>query len=361
MSPPSQGFRVGITGASSLLGKEVTAVLKERAFPVSRLVTGENEEDEPEMPVLDLEEGIVTILPNEKFTESDFDFVFVANIPKQASAMSSDASEEAPFLRSASQLARTNKVRVIDMSGGLAAESGGIIRIPFLERAFARKSAPAKASGSYSVSAHPAAIVVSTLLLRLAARFTLKSAVVQVFGPVSEFGPLALDELQKQTVAVLSFQKIPQKVFGRQLTFNLLARFERARQKGAPLAAVESRIHDQLKSFLGDRAPRFALRLIQAPVFHALAFSLYVETDGAVPAGMLAKALEGERVQVRKTSEPSPSQVETAGSDDIFVDAPVPDSTNPEGVWIWAVADNLRLAAVNAVEIAESETARVRS
>ena len=32
---------------------------------------------------------------------------------------------------------------------------------------------------------------------------------------------------------------------------------------------------------------------------------------------------------------------------------------HPAGLWIWAVADNLRLAAVNAVEIAESLRHRV--
>jgi hypothetical protein len=37
-----------------------------------------------------------------------------------------------------------------------------------------------------------------------------------------------------------------------------------------------------------------------------------------------------------------------------MVDAIAPDREHSTGVWIWAAVDNIRLAAVNAVEIAES-------
>ncbi len=59
-------------------------------------------------------------------------------------------------------------------------------------------------------------------------------------------------------------------------------------------------------------------------------------------------------MQIRRRSQDSPSQVEAAGSDDILVDSVTADPDHPTGLWIWAVADNLRLAAINAVEVAES-------
>ena len=34
-----------------------------------------------------------------------------------------------------------------------------------------------------------------------------------------------------------------------------------------------------------------------------------------------------------------------------------PDAVNPNGVWLWAATDNLRIAAVTAVECAESMAA----
>lgn len=360
MRKPFQGFRVGIVGASSLLGKELTAVLKERGFPVARLVTIEDEE--VEMPVVDLREGFDAAIPGEDLSEDDFDFVFVAARPQLPSAKPAHTGDEPPFFRSAQRLARATRCTVIDVGEGLAGEPGGVVRVPFLEpapsagRGAAREPAPA-----FYVAALPATIVLSSLLLRLTERFTLKTAVAQVFGPASELGPLAVEELQKQTSSLLSFQKIPQAVFGQQLAFNLLPRFGRGRPKGKTLAEIESSIQQQLKAYLGDRAPLPALRLLQSPVFHSLAFSLYVETDAPVPVKTLERALAGKHVRVGKISELPPSPVAASGSSDILVDAPTPDPGHPNGVWIWAVADNLRLAAVNAVEIAESKAARIRS
>ena len=85
-----------------------------------------------------------------------------------------------------------------------------------------------------------------------------------------------------------------------------------------------------------------------------MALSLYVETAEKVAPEVVGHALEGDPIHVRRISQLAPSQVEATGSSDILVDAISSDADQPRGIWIWAVADNLRLAAVNAVEIAES-------
>ena len=102
-----------------------------------------------------------------------------------------------------------------------------------------------------------------------------------------------------------------------------------------------------------------ALRLLQVPVFHSLAVSLFVETDPPVPPEKAGEALAGERIELRRHGHDLPTPVEVAGSDKILVDSVAADPDHPTGLWIWAVADNLRLAAVNAVEIAESLRGRM--
>ena len=67
----------------------------------------------------------------------------------------------------------------------------------------------------------------------------------------------------------------------------------------------------------------------------------------------------GQQIDLRRGAHDSPTPVEVAGSDEIQVDRVTADPDLPGGLWIWAVADNLRLAAVNAVEIAESLRSRV--
>lgn len=365
MKLPRQGFTVGVVGAASLLGKELLAILQERRFPVARLVAAEDEAGEQAMPVVDLREGLEPAIAEEALDEEEFDFVFVAAPPRPSAPKSPTPSEDAPFLRSAAKLARATHSKVIDLGSGLAGQPGGTVRIPFLERG--RLARPKITDGAragktrYFISADPASLLVSTLLLRLAARFTLISAVVQVFSPASEIGPQAVEELQRQTSSLLSFQKLPEEVFGQQIAFNLLPRLGGGRTKGAALAAVEARLRNQLCSYLAGRVPMPALRIFQAPVFHSVAVSLYVEMPEAVSVKALTDTLKGEKTELRRSGDSPPSQVEASGSSDILVDTLTPDASRPNGVWIWAVADNLRLAAVNAIEIAETLSDRARA
>ena len=352
MKPTSPGFRVAVVGASSLLGQELISILGERRFPVSHLGKFETEAEEPELPVIDLQEGIAASEFSSDLSGTAFDYVFLAVAPPSASA-------GVDLLRRATE----GNCAVIDLisGGGLAAASSSaegpaqVLSIPSLERAgLATPVAPGPglAGKRIFVSAHPAAHVLSSLLLRLAVQVKLRSAAAHIFMPVSELGPRAVDELQKQTLSLLSFQKPPQTIFGAQLAFNLLPRLGRTRTSA--LTELEKLIRFQLRHFLAERAPLPTLRLVQVPVFYSLTFSLFVETVEPVVVEALTQALQGEHILVRKAFQPAPSPVEVAGSNEILIDTVARDAESSTGVWIWATVDNMRLAAVNAVEIAES-------
>jgi aspartate-semialdehyde dehydrogenase len=53
------------------------------------------------------------------------------------------------------------------------------------------------------------------------------------------------------------------------------------------------------------------------------------------------------------SDEDAPSNVSSAGQPDIHISLK-PDALQPNGVWLWAAADNLRISALTAVECAES-------
>ncbi|HSB76617.1 MAG TPA: Asd/ArgC dimerization domain-containing protein, partial [Terriglobales bacterium] len=96
------------------------------------------------------------------------------------------------------------------------------------------------------------------------------------------------------------------------------------------------------------------------PVFHGHAFSIYFEMEESVAVGDMAQALAGEHVLVSRVGEESPSTVSAAGQGDILLTCRR-DASHENGVWVWAVADNLRIIAGTAVEIAEEmATARPR-
>jgi len=67
----------------------------------------------------------------------------------------------------------------------------------------------------------------------------------------------------------------------------------------------------------------------------------------------LEKCLESNTISVTTTDDEPPSPVQMAGNDGIRIGGMKRDVINPRGLWFWAVSDNLRLAAGNAVAAAE--------
>ena len=101
------------------------------------------------------------------------------------------------------------------------------------------------------VIAHPAAIAIALFLKRLHAAEAVRRAVIQVFAPASEQGAGGIEELQQQTVSLLSFKSMPRAVFDAQLGFNVLARYG----EEAPIALEQSelRIERHLASLLAGQ------------------------------------------------------------------------------------------------------------
>jgi len=360
MKPAKEGYRVAVVGASSLLGKELVSVLEQGKFPVSRLLTFETEDGEPELPIIDLGHASAAVVEDGQINEGELDFAFLAAPVQQLPA----------FLNSWQQQGSAARCLVIDLVGeGLgveaegqsargAAETKSLVGIPFLDRRYPIAGVYTDAARLH-VSAHPAVIVISSLLLRLAARFPLKTAVAQVFTSASEFTSRGVEELQRQTANILSFQKIPDQIFGAQLAFNILSRLGRS-GKGE-MATLESRLRRQLHNYLGERVPVPALRLLTVPVFYSVGVSLYVELADPVTTEAATAALASDRIKVRRSNLDAPTPVEAAGSPDILVDSISIDAEHPNGLWLWAVADNLHLAASNAVELAASLREQARA
>jgi len=337
------GYSVAIVGASSLLGRELRAVIRERRFPIARLIeleAGVGADAEPELPVLDIEKDEATEFVASQASISGIDLAFLTAPTDPAQAL----------------LAAGLPPLVIDLDGGLAEPEREPPQIAFLESGDGSSPKPVAsgrpaAATQIVAAAHPVTVVLSTLLLRLASKSEIKTAVAQILNPASHLGPRAIEELQKQTVNLLSFQKIPRAVFGSQLAFNLLPRL--AGSGSEPLEHLDKRVRAELTCFLAGRAPLPALRLLQSAVFYSTSVSLYIETAQPLTPAQAAHALAGEPVRVSRPSDRPPSQVEVTGSAEILLDSITADADHPNGLWIWAAADNLRLAATNAVRIAE--------
>ena len=204
---------------------------------------------------------------------------------------------------------------IIDLSYALENNTDIVLRSPWVERELGHirevglQSAPV-------VIAHPAAVVMALLLARLqkAAPVQLASAVIG--QPASEYGRRGMDELHDQTVNLLSFQQMPNAVFGTQAAFNLFAQpVEGARPS---LRETESRIVRHFKELAQEEISAPAVLLLQAPVFHGYTIAMFVQMGTAVTTAELESALAGPHVTVNSEPDEFPSNVNVAGSSEIL-------------------------------------------
>ena len=206
------------------------------------------------------------------------------------------------------------------------------------------------------IVAHPAATAIAMILKRLQANYPIARAVIHIFEPASEYGTPGIEELQQQTVNLLSFQPVPKKVFDTQLAYAMLAQL--GSEAPVPLNELEDRIERHLASLLErmDGVPMPSLRLIQAPVFHGYSFSFWIEFEEAPSASDIEDAMNQELFDVRASDLEPPNNVGVAGQSGIAVGAISPDRNSGSAFWVWAAVDNLRLAAESAAMIAGETT-----
>jgi len=330
-------YRVAIVGAGTIRGKEVAEILGDRNFPAVDIKLLDDDESLGQLETVGEEVTFIQKVRSEQF--DNLDFTFFASDPEST--------------RKNWKLAERAGSAIVDMSYALEDSPGATVRSPWMERELGQMRTPELQPGP-AVTAHPAAVVLALLLTRIAKAAPLKHAVATVFQPASEHGQKGMDELHEQTVNLLSFQQLPKNVFDTQVAFNMVSRYG---EHSAPtLANVEERVIKHFRRIAGDAAPVPSLLLVQAPIFHGHAFSIHVDMEGPVDVEAISRGLAGEHVTVVPVADESPSNVGAAGQGDILVSIK-PDTNDPNGVWLWAATDNLRVAAITAVESAETMAA----
>jgi len=242
---------------------------------------------------------------------------------------------------------------IVDLSYALEDEPGAMVRSPWVERQLGQALSFDLQPGP-SVAAHPASVVLALLLLRAKKFSAIKDVVATVFEPASEHAQKGMDELHEQTVNLLSFQQLPKNIFDTQVAFNLISRY--GEKATPPLASVEQRILKHYQRISGGQVSVPSLLLLQAPIFHGYAFAIHLRTEQVVDVERLSQALAGDHINIAQPAEEAPSNVSVAGQGNILLSVK-PDPNDANGVWLWAAADNLRIAATTAVECAETMAA----
>jgi aspartate-semialdehyde dehydrogenase len=329
-------YRAAIVGAASLKGKEIAEMLNERKFPAVDIRLLDDDESLGQLESMGDEISFIQSVRAEQFDNVDFTF-FAA---------------DADCTRKTWKRARDAGSAIIDASAALEDEPGASVRSLWVERERGVVVPPELQPGP-CVIAHPVAVMLALILLRAEKTAAIRRVVATIFEPASEHGQRGMDELHQQTVNLLSFQPLPKDVFDVQVAFNMVARY--GQNSHPDLDSVEARVLRNYRKIAGETAPQPSVLLLQAPTFHGHALAVYLEMEKAPELQALSQSLTGDHLTVMTSEQIWPTNVSSAGQPDILVTLKT-DPAQPNGVWVWAVADNLRISALTAVECAESMT-----
>ncbi len=336
----ASGYNIALVGASSLKGKEIKEVLQERNFPLKRLTLLDEEDRGGQLAEFGDEPLVIQPVSRENFEDV---------------ALAVFASSPA-FTQQYWRMAETSGCQVIDLGHCLEAETQARLRAPSVESIWENQDKKISCGDRSSechlfISAHPAAIAIAGVLGRLSRSYSVVRSAVTIYEPVSERDKAGIDELHQQTRNLLAFQQIPRQVYDSQVAFNLLPSYgELCRPT---LREVQDRIQNHLRRLLAGRVVQPALRLLQAPIFHGYTFSCFVELKERTTPEEVEAVLDQKPLTLWKSAEVEPSAVGVAGLGEIVLGPVESDAAWESGFWLWGAADNLRLTAQNAIEIAE--------
>ena len=234
----------------------------------------------------------------------------------------------------------------VDVTGAFSEDDAVPLRVAGVS------AGPLPGAGELVAGPAGAAVPLALLLQPLHGAYGVRRVRATICVPVSEWGSAGVEELARQTAAMLSGQPAKSALFPAQVAFNV--------QRAASVAGVadpEGRLAASLGRLFGEGAPRIDVAMLQVPVFYGFTLQVTVETDPACDAAALRGLLAGTS-GVELHEEDSPSVVgDAAGSDLVHVGA-VRDTGVAGEISLWAVADNIRCSrAANGVGIASLLTA----
>ncbi len=179
---------------------------------------------------------------------------------------------------------------------------------------------------------------------------------VATYQSVSGTGKDAIEELGRQTAALLNFQDAVPKVYPKQIAFNVIPQIDVFQDNG--YTKEEMKMVWETRKIMGDETIQVNPTAVRVPVFYGHSEAIHMETKKKITAAEARALLEkapGVIVIDRHEDGGYPTAVSDAsGQDATFVGRIREDISHPRGLNLWVVSDNIRKgAALNSIQIAE--------
>ncbi|MBY4208680.1 aspartate-semialdehyde dehydrogenase [Rhodococcus fascians] len=183
-----------------------------------------------------------------------------------------------------------------------------------------------------------------------------RTVIVTTFQAASGQGLRGLDELRNSSRAVIAENAVDRREsdrFGRMLAFDVLPMIDVPLDTGFSLE--EQKMTQESIKILNNPDIAVTATCVRVPVFNCHSESVYIEFEDRVDVGEVVQALStAVEVTVYPNATEFPSPATICDHDRVHVGRIRAVPGNPHALWLWLVADNVRIgAALNAIQIAE--------
>ena len=336
----SKRFNVAVVGATGAVGEVMLSVLAERKFPVGELVALSSAKSagktvkfgDREIVVQDLATFDPASVPNGGIDIALF------------SAGGSISKEYAPKFAAAGAL-------VIDNSSAFRSDAD----VPLV---VSEVNPDAIANRPRGIIANPNCSTMQMLvaLAPIHRAVGIERINVATYQSVSGTGQKAIEELGKQTAALMNFHEAESEVYPVQIAFNVIPHGGDFLDNG--YTTEEMKLVWETRKILGDDRILVNATVVRVPVYYGHSEAVHIETREKITAAQARALLEQapgvEVVDERKAGGYPTPVTHAAGHDPAYVGRIREDISHPRGLNLWIVSDNIRKgAALNAVQIAE--------
>lgn len=331
----SKQFKVAVVGATGAVGEVMLAVLAERKFPISEIYALASARSAGEYVKFGNDEVMVRDLAT--FDPAGIDIALF-------SAGGSISKEYAPKFAAAGAV-------VIDNSSVFRGDAD----VPLVVSEVNPEQIRNRPRG---IIANPncSTMQLMVALAPIHRKVGIERINIATYQSVSGTGRRALEELGKQTAALLNFQSAEPEVYPVQIAFNVIPHGGDFLDNG--YTSEEMKLVWETRKILGDESIQVNATVVRVPVFYCHSEAVHIETREKITAVEARELLEQapgvEVVDERKPGGYPTPVTHGSGRDPSFVGRIREDISHPRGLDLWVVSDNIRKgAALNAVQIAE--------
>lgn len=325
---------VAIVGATGAVGEEMRLCLEERNFPVGKLTLLASKRSVGKIFSYRGQEIAVKELTHDSFAGIDIALF---------SAGGSISKEFAPSAAAAGCV-------VIDNSSAFRMDHDVPLVVPEI-------NPQAAANHPRNIIANPNCTTIISLmaLAPLHQAFGLKAIIASSYQAVSGSGAQGIAELEQQVHAIANGLPLEQKVYLRQIAFNVIPQVDSFTDNG--YTKEELKMLNEGRKILDLPELKVSCTCVRVPVYRSHSVAITAQFDKPVTADA-ARACYAGKNGIELMDDPLngkfPVPLDTTGKDDCLVGRIRKNLVLDNALDLWVVGDQVRKgAALNAVQIAE--------